>query len=125
MAYHDYVVQDILDKIQKNLRRIEQILTRTARADWGLRPCEVGGAEGFLFHRFVEEDKVLVTVEIMMRPKDAATLAENVKDDLVAPPGTRAEKLTEIKALVEAPNGQLLRVNPQLVRFTDREGAEE
>ena len=125
MAYHDYIVQDILEKIQKNLSGIEQILGKTARDDGGLRPCEVDGVSGYRFHRFVDEDRALIEVKALMRPDEVRRAVEDQQRALFTGPHSTAKILRRTLALVESPNGTLRKVEPDLVRFTDREGAEE
>lgn len=125
MAYHDYIVQDILEKIQKNLRGIERILEKTARADCGLRPCEVDGVGGYVFHQFIEEDRALIEVKALMRPDEVRRTVEEQQRGLFTDSRSTAKILRRTLAMVEAPNGTLRKVEPDLVRFTDREGAEE
>lgn len=65
------------------------------------RPCEVDGKPA-LFHRWIESDRVLVTVDGFNRYR----------------PGNRAEVIRETFALVEYEDGAVGKVKPELVRFT-------
>lgn len=85
-----------------------------------LRPCEVDGAGGYRFHRFIEEDQVLFNLHRMMTQSDADALLEVMRRELYTVPGATAQILRRTLALVETSGGALRKVAPELVRFTDR-----
>lgn len=86
------------------------------------RPCEVDGRPA-LFHRWVEEDRALLTFGKMFLSETEVEKIINLfhTEGLVAP-GCSVEKIHETFALVEYRNGAIAKVKPELVVFKDRGG---
>lgn len=86
----------------------------------GLRPCQVDGKPA-LFHRWVEEDKALLKVKAFMQQDDIDASIARFHRDGVMDHSCDIEKLHTVSALVEYEGGTVGKVNPELIRFTDRE----
>lgn len=89
-----------------------------------LRPCEVDG-RACLFHRFGDEDQALLRVNVFCRDDEARYLRRRMDAEGYVAPGCSTEVIRRTYALVEFPDGSLGKVDPKLVRFTDREEVEE
>lgn len=85
------------------------------------RRCEVDGQTGCWFHRFIEEDEVLLKANIYIKPEVLAQEARRILERGVTDPTYTVEKIRKFHALVEFPDGSLGRVKPDLVTFLDRE----
>lgn len=85
-----------------------------------LRPCEVAGRPG-LFHRFADSDRALLKIDVFVREQEAEALLGRFRRQLCAMPGTSAEILRNVYAVVEYEDGSVELVEPEKVRFTDRE----
>ena len=81
------------------------------------RPCEVDGRPA-LFHRWVEEDRVLLNVTAMVPAWEVGLLVRRYRQQNVAAPGLDAEIIRETFALVEYQDGTVAKVKPELLRFT-------
>ena len=86
----------------------------------GLRPCLVDGRPAF-FHRWVEEDKALLKVKSFFGPDEIEASVARFHRDGVMDHSCDIEKLHTVSALVEYEGGTVAKVNPELIRFTDRE----
>lgn len=86
----------------------------------GLRPCEVDGRRGW-FHRFVEEERGLLQIDVFKRCESVALAERTFKEDGVIPPGCSMEKVRHAWALVEFLDGSVKKVEPETVRFIDGE----
>ena len=84
------------------------------------RPCEVGGGPA-LFHRWIEEDRVLFQPRAFIDPHKTAELVHRFRAELVVEPGCSTEVLRETFALVEYRDGTIAKVDPLRVRFVDKE----
>lgn len=85
------------------------------------RPCEVDGRP-CLFHRFVEEDRLLLKVDAFTKSDHAALMEHRrraYREGLITP-GYSTEILRETRALIEWPDGHLSTVALDRVAFTDR-----
>ena len=88
------------------------------------RPCEVDGVPA-LFHRWVEEDRALLNIETFLRHGDQEALRRRALVDGVVPCGCSVDVIREMFALVEYQDGTIAKVDPELIRFLDREVPEE
>lgn len=86
-----------------------------------LRPCEVDG-QACHFHRFIEEEQGVLQCCGPFRPAYMMRAARHLKEDGFIPSDVTMEKLRHAWALVELPDGCLKKVEPEKVRFLDREG---
>lgn len=84
------------------------------------RLCEVDG-ETCMFHRFVDEDKALLDVNVFVPVSEFRLMRKRFKEDGIVPPGCSTEVVRCTLALVEFPDGTLKKVDPEAVRFLDRE----
>lgn len=84
------------------------------------RPCEVDGRPA-LFHRWVEEDRVLLNVDVYTTPESRSEMLRRINADHCYPPGYSPEVIREIFALVEYRDGTVAKVKPELVRFILKE----
>jgi hypothetical protein len=80
------------------------------------RPCEVDGRPA-LFHRWIEEDRVLLVIDAMVPLAEQSILAYSCHEMHVVRPGSHADVIRETFALVEYPDGVVAKVKPELVRF--------
>jgi hypothetical protein len=85
------------------------------------RPCTVNGSPAF-FHRWVTEDKGLLKVHAMTRPREYQALYDYYIANNIIPSSCSLEKMTETLALVEMLDGSMKKVPAIEIRFTDREG---
>ena len=79
-------------------------------------PCVVNGVR-CRFHRFVEDDRVMVHVNALLPERQLEELRRKLKDELVFPSSADPKILRKTWALVEYPDGSLRRVDPEEVRF--------
>ena len=84
------------------------------------RLCEADG-ETCIFHRWVDEDKALLRINVMMQERECKLLNEKFKADGIVLPGCFTEVVRRTLALVEFPDGTVKKVDPEAVRFLDRE----
>lgn len=120
------LISDILfatkiEEFEKELKEAYQMGFRDGRlcpAD--LRPCEVDG-QACLFHRFVDEDKALLRVNVFCRDYEMRALRDRMDAHGIVPDGCSTEVIRVTYALVEYPDGSLGKVDPTKVCFTDRE----
>lgn len=87
------------------------------------RPCEVDG-KPCIFHRWVDEDKALLGVNLMVNDYQRDKIVRGYKADGVAPHGCEIKVLRHTYALVEYPDGSVGKVEPELVTFLDRRATE-
>ena len=87
------------------------------------RPCEVDGVPA-LFHRWVEEDRAVLRIEVLARGEKMGELHRCFHDSGVVPPGCSVDVLRETFALVEYRDGTIAKVDPVLVRFVGKEDRE-
>lgn len=85
------------------------------------RPCAVDGVPA-LFHRWIEEDSVLLNIDRMCTPEDRLRLSHEYLRDRVLPAGCTSAVLHHTFALVEYRDGTVHKVNPERVRFVKKEG---
>lgn len=85
-----------------------------------LRPCEVDGQVCY-FHRFIEEERGVLQINAFMRPENVALVRRMYEEDGVMTNACSLEKLRHAWALVEFPDGAVKKVEPEKVRFLDRE----
>lgn len=79
-------------------------------------PCVVNGVR-CKFHRFVEDDRVLMRVSAYRSAEEVKQIQKAFKEQLIIPPANETEILRKTWALVEYPDGSLRRVDPEEVRF--------
>lgn len=85
------------------------------------RPCEVDGRPA-LFHRWIEEDRAVLRVEVLIREPEQTEIHRRFRDCGMVPPGCTVDVLRETFALVEYRDGTIAKVKPELVRFLVKEG---
>lgn len=82
------------------------------------RPCTVYGNKA-LFHRWIEEEKLIIKVDSTLRIKTehiSIALRDYHKNGIIAP-GLSTEKITYTYALVEFEDGHVEKVEPTDVVF--------
>lgn len=84
------------------------------------RPCEVDGVPA-VFHRWVEEDRALLNVNVHVSAPTRAKLVRMYKSEHIIPDGCNIEVLRETFALVEFLDGSVAKIKPELVRFVNEE----
>lgn len=84
-----------------------------------LRQCEVDG-KLCRFHRFVEEDRLLLRVDALMKPEREGELRLRAYETGVVPSCCKTEVLRETRALIEWPDGSLSTVAVERVTFLDQ-----
>lgn len=85
------------------------------------RPCVVDGRPA-LFHRWIEEDHVLLRHKALMRSPEERHYAERYFfEKNVCLPECAFDIITETLALVEYKNGVVAKVKPEQVRFVNTE----
>ena len=88
------------------------------------RPCLVDDKPA-TFHRWVEEDKVLLKLDYFAKPAIREETIRAFFETGVADASSRIEKVRQITALVEYPDGSVGRVKPELITFLDRRADHE
>ena len=86
-----------------------------------LRPCEVDGQRCY-FHRFIEEEQGVLEFHAFMKAADIEDVCRMYEEARIVPDCCGLEKLRHAYALVEFPDGAVKKVEPETVRFLDREG---
>lgn len=87
------------------------------------RPCEADGKPA-IFHRWVQDDKALLQMLAMVRTVDMREIKRQFDLEGFAPCTTKIEKISQTFALVEYEDGTVGKVEPEKIKFTDREGEE-
>lgn len=87
-----------------------------------LRPCEVDGQRCY-FHRFIEQELgwLQFNDEIVLGAKTVDMIIEDFNERHIIANCCSMEKLRHAYALVEFPDGTVKKVEPEKVRFLDRE----
>ena len=98
-----------------------QVRERTFRRLEQLRPCEVCGQRCY-FHRFIEEERGILQINAFMKPETIEKVRRMYEEDGVMSNCCTLEKIRHAWALVEFPDGQLKKVEPEAVKFLDRRG---
>jgi hypothetical protein len=88
------------------------------------RPCEVEGRPA-LFHRWVEEDEVLLQFNVFSTDHDRKMMIREFWDTKVTPAGVHTETVRHTLALVEYRDGTIAKVKPELIRFIRKEAPRE
>ena len=91
--------------------------------EMGRRFCEVEGRPAF-FHRWVEEEKALLKINVFTSPQEQDILVRRFRSEAVLPMGTSAEIVRNTFALVEYADGTVGKVEPEKLKFRDRGAAE-
>lgn len=84
------------------------------------RPCEADGKPA-IFHRWVEEDKALLQMERFMTMEDAEEIKQTFDRCGYAVTGAHIEKVRQTFALVEYVDGTVGKVEPEKIKFTDKD----
>ena len=84
-----------------------------------LRPCEVNGKPA-VFHRWVDEDRMKVQINIMTLREEAIRTMDDYKVHGFLPATASPVVLRQTIALVEYEDGTVCKVEPEDVKFTDR-----
>ena len=118
---HDILLEAKTEQFEKDLKEAYSMGFRDGRlCPEGLRPCEVDGAPAF-FHRWADEDKCLLKVNAFTRPDEQEALYRKFTDTGIVSNCCSVVTLRNCFALVEYPGGSVVRVKPELIRFTDRQ----
>jgi RecA-family ATPase len=80
------------------------------------RPCEVDGRPA-LFHRWVEEDRVVLHVNRFVCEDEREYLLHRFRRDSFVMPGCSTDVIRNTLALVEYEGGTVAKVDPELIRF--------
>lgn len=88
------------------------------------RPCEVDGRPA-LFHRWIEEDRALLNIDVLVAAKTMNKLKDAFQRDGVVPSGCSIDVIRETFALVEYRDGTIHKVDPELIRFIRKEDKHE
>lgn len=118
---HDLLLETSIEQHEKDIKEAYQMGFRDGRlcpAD--LRPCEVDETPA-LFHRWVDEDQALLRVNVFCKEDEMRQLRRNMDRRGIIPCGCSSEVVRRTYALVEYPDGLIGKVDPKLIRFTDRE----
>lgn len=83
------------------------------------RPCEAYGKPAF-FHRWVDEDKALLKVMCYTSPAEQDIIVRHFKEEGLLLSGASVEVVRHTFALVEYQDGTVCKVEPEMVKFTDR-----
>jgi hypothetical protein len=84
-----------------------------------VRPCKVDG-EPCLFHRFVEEDRLILQVNLFTKPETEQQMIRRALDTGIVTSGMNvAAVMRETRALIEWATGRLSTVAIDRVQFTD------
>lgn len=84
------------------------------------RPCTVYGNKA-LFHRWVEEEKLIIKIESALQRKSEyrdIALKDYHKNGIIGP-GLSTEKIKCASALVEFEDGHVEKVDPTVIVFDD------
>ena len=84
-----------------------------------LRPCEVDG-KVCRFHRFVEEDRLLLKVNSFHKPDLGDAVRRRAYEEGIIDPSCTTEVMRATRALIEWPDGALSTVAIERVTFLDR-----
>ena len=82
------------------------------------RPCTVDGRPA-LFHRWIEEERVLLKVNAFTTPEDQQRLLYKFREMSLVAPECSTEVLHSVLALVEYRDGTVAKVKPERVRFVE------
>lgn len=117
MAAHRDALQKQNDVLRGQLAMVAEL--RTAEKVAPTRPCKVDG-ELCRFHRFVEQDRLIMQVNSFARPDERENITRRALDTGIIPGGLNATAvIRETRALIEWPAGQLSTVAIERVQFTD------
>lgn len=105
----------ILTLFEKLLRKAEETQTRL---------CKVEGKYCF-FHRWFDEDLGLLQFDAFVKREDAEAMRTLFDDRGICGPSAHIEKVRHTFALIEFTDGSVKKVDPEKVRFLDREEAEQ
>lgn len=86
-----------------------------------LRPC-LADEKPAVFHRWVDEDRGLLQIKALVKPRERDMLHRQFRDEGIIPSCGSMEALRCTFALVEYPDGSVGKVKPELIQFLDREG---
>lgn len=108
-------------KYAKGKIRLGVDVRRCAECQGPERPCLVDGKPA-TFHRWVEEDRGVLQVNSLLRLDDETIEKINrlFHKEGIVPGSCSLEKLHEVKALVEWPDGSVGTVRLELITFLDR-----
>lgn len=84
-----------------------------------LRTCEVDGSKAF-FHQWVQQENAILVAEHFTRPEDLQRIGKSSLESGIVPKGFKLQTCQHTFALIEYINGEVEKVNPERVRFTDR-----
>ena len=86
-----------------------------------MRPCTVDGRPA-LFHRWAEEDKGVLKINIFAKPDTVDAMLLNYNEKGVISNACDLTVMRTTFAIVEYPDGSVHKVPADRLRFTDKEG---
>lgn len=89
---------------------------RCDKCDGHTRLCTVSGERAY-FHRWIEEEKVIVQMKNFTSIEEMIKFRKKVEDEGISPLGCGIEKAKVIEALVEYMDGTVKKVAPEQVKF--------
>lgn len=89
---------------------------RCDKCDGYTRWCTVNGERAY-FHRWIEEEKVIVQMKNFTSIEQMIKFRKKVEDEGISPLGCGIEKVKVIAALVEYMDGTVKKVDPERVKF--------
>lgn len=98
------------------MRKYKKLLTMD---ELHARPCEVDGRPA-MFHHWIEEDRALLKIAGMYSSEDRRHLVDDFQLNGICAPGTSVDVIRQTFALVEYLDGTIAKVDPLLIRFTDK-----
>lgn len=101
--------------------QIDQVVERRNEAITLTRFCRVDGTPAY-FHRFVEEDRLLVKVNTFAKHDHENAIFRRIHEDGIISPSCDTTVLHETRALIEWADGRLATVALERVQFADLEG---
>jgi len=121
---HDLLLETRAANFEKDLKEVYGMGFRDGRLRPAeLRPCEVKGKPA-LFHAWASREDGLLKINAFVLPDEAARINKTYRDTGYIPSFCTLEKLSEVRAIVEWPDGFVALVPVEYIRFTDREGGD-
>lgn len=114
--------EKLYKKTMKRLVRAGMIQRPKTQSE--TRPCAVGTTPG-TFHRWVVQDRILLEIQTFCKTEDRIRINRDFHNNGIIGPECSAKVIRENFALIEFSDGSVGFIEPQHVRFTDKEAPEE
>lgn len=119
--FHDLMLETKAAQFEKDIKEAYSLGFRDGRlCPVGLRPCEVDGAPA-LFHSWTLKERGILKCKLILRPENLDAIVYTFEKSGVIPSGCDFEKVSDVFAIVEYPDGSVSLEPVEKVRFTDRE----